>query len=102
MIEAQEKIGVVGAGLMGAEIALNFALAGHSVLLHDRTDEFLAAARQRLATILDRGIPAPALPPPPSAGARARTGPGPTRRAATAIFAVTASKPQCTESTSLR
>ena len=42
---------------MGAEIALNFALAGHSVLLHDRTDELLAAARQRLATVLDRGIP---------------------------------------------
>jgi 3-hydroxybutyryl-CoA dehydrogenase len=57
MIAAQEKIGVVGAGLMGAEIALNFALAGHSVLLHDRTDELLAAARQRLATALDRGIP---------------------------------------------
>jgi len=57
MIGAQEKIGVVGAGLMGAEIALNFALAGHSVLLHDRTDEFLAAAKQRLAGILDRGIP---------------------------------------------
>ena len=52
-----EKIGVVGAGLMGAEIALNFALAGHSVLLHDRSDELLAAAKQRLATILDRGVP---------------------------------------------
>jgi 3-hydroxybutyryl-CoA dehydrogenase len=57
MIAAQEKVGVVGAGLMGAEIALNFALAGHSVLLHDRTDELLAAAKQRLATVLDRGIP---------------------------------------------
>src|SRR5260221_11840146 len=42
---------------MGAEIALNFALAGHSVLLSDRSDELLASARQRLATILDRGIP---------------------------------------------
>ncbi|MFX5268144.1 3-hydroxyacyl-CoA dehydrogenase NAD-binding domain-containing protein, partial [Acinetobacter baumannii] len=29
-------IGVVGAGLMGAEIALVFALGGHSVLLADR------------------------------------------------------------------
>jgi 3-hydroxybutyryl-CoA dehydrogenase len=57
MIGAREKIGVVGAGLMGAEIALNFALAGHSVLLHDRTDELLAAAKQRLGTIVDRGIP---------------------------------------------
>jgi 3-hydroxybutyryl-CoA dehydrogenase len=57
MNAGNEKIGVVGAGLMGAEIALNFALAGHSVLLHDRTDELLGAAKQRLATILDRGVP---------------------------------------------
>jgi 3-hydroxybutyryl-CoA dehydrogenase len=54
---ATEKIGVVGAGLMGAEIALVFALAGHDVVLSDRTDEQLAAARNRLATVLDRGIP---------------------------------------------
>ncbi len=54
---AAEKIGVVGAGLMGAEIALVFALAGHDVVLSDRTDEQLAAAKNRLATTLDRGIP---------------------------------------------
>ncbi|HKS89724.1 MAG TPA: FAD-dependent oxidoreductase, partial [Stellaceae bacterium] len=54
---AGERIGVVGAGLMGAEIALNFALAGHDVLLSDRSDELLAAATARLAGILDRGIP---------------------------------------------
>ena len=54
---AAEKIGVVGAGLMGAEIALVFALAGHDVVLSDRTDEQLAAAKTRLATVLDRGIP---------------------------------------------
>src|SRR3954453_17674894 len=53
---AAEKIGVVGAGLMGAEIALVFALAGHDVVLSDRTDEQLAAAKNRLATTLDRGI----------------------------------------------
>ena len=53
---AAEKIGVVGAGLMGAEIALVFALAGHDVVLSDRTDEQLAAAKNRLATVLDRGI----------------------------------------------
>src|SRR4051794_9156078 len=51
-----EKIGVIGAGLMGAEIALVFALAGHDVVLSDRTDEQLAAAKNRLATVLDRGI----------------------------------------------
>ncbi len=54
---ASEKIGVVGAGLMGAEIALVFALAGHDVVLSDRTDEQLAAAKNRLASVLDRGIP---------------------------------------------
>src|SRR5579864_1888306 len=52
-----EKIGVVGAGLMGAEIALVFALAGHDVLLSDRSDDILAAARERLARLLDLGIP---------------------------------------------
>jgi 3-hydroxybutyryl-CoA dehydrogenase len=51
-----EKIGVVGAGLMGAEIALVFALAGHDVLLSDRTDALLAAALDRLGRVLDRGI----------------------------------------------
>jgi 3-hydroxybutyryl-CoA dehydrogenase len=54
---AHEKIGVVGAGLMGAEIALVFALAGHDVLLSDRSEELLKAATGRLATLIDRGIP---------------------------------------------
>jgi 3-hydroxybutyryl-CoA dehydrogenase len=51
-----EKIGVVGAGLMGAEIALVFALAGHDVLLSDRSEELLTAALDRLGRVLDRGI----------------------------------------------
>ncbi len=51
-----EKIGVVGAGLMGAEIALVFALAGHDVLLSDRTEAELKTALERLARVLDRGI----------------------------------------------
>jgi 3-hydroxybutyryl-CoA dehydrogenase len=55
MDQRREKVGVVGAGLMGAQIALVFALAGHSVRLSDRSPELLAAARTRLATILDRG-----------------------------------------------
>jgi 3-hydroxybutyryl-CoA dehydrogenase len=54
---AQERIGVVGAGLMGAEIALVFALAGHDVVLSDRSEELVGAAKGRLATLLDRGIP---------------------------------------------
>ncbi|HEV2334432.1 MAG TPA: 3-hydroxyacyl-CoA dehydrogenase family protein [Stellaceae bacterium] len=54
---AAEKIGVVGAGLMGAEIALVFAVAGHEVVLADTGEDRLAAALQRLAQVLDRGIP---------------------------------------------
>jgi len=54
---AKEKIGVVGAGLMGAEIALVFALAGHDVLLSDRSEDYLKAALTRLGGVLDRGIP---------------------------------------------
>src|SRR5690348_2639347 len=51
-----EKIGVVGAGLMGAEIALVFALAGHDVLLSDRSEAELTTALERLARVRDRGI----------------------------------------------
>jgi 3-hydroxybutyryl-CoA dehydrogenase len=51
-----EKIGVVGAGLMGAEIALVFALAGHEVVLADRSEELTAGALDRLGRVLDRGI----------------------------------------------
>src|ERR1700722_12413658 len=57
---AKENVGVVGAGLMGAEIALVFALAGHEVRLSDRSDELLSAAMTRLGTGLDRGIAASA------------------------------------------
>ena len=53
---ATKKIGVVGAGLMGREIALVFALAGHEVLLADRTEESLSEALGRLGTILNKGV----------------------------------------------
>jgi len=53
---SSEIIGVVGAGLMGAEIALVYALAGHRVLLSDVSDARLAAARTRLAEIIDKGL----------------------------------------------
>jgi len=51
-----EKVGVIGAGLMGAEIAFVFAQAGHDVLLTDRTEEILAAAKARLSTLYDKGV----------------------------------------------
>ena len=50
------KAGVVGAGLMGAEIALTFALAGMDVLLSDRDPAALEAALVRLSKLLDRGV----------------------------------------------
>ena len=53
---AKETVGVVGAGLMGAEIALVFALAGHEVLLSDTGEAQLSAALERLGRTLDRGI----------------------------------------------
>src|SRR5207244_9212988 len=37
--------------------ALVFALAGHEVVLSDRSEELLAAALDRLSRVLDRGIP---------------------------------------------
>lgn len=48
--------GVVGAGLMGAEIALVFALAGSKVLLNDSSPAALERARARLGTIIEKGI----------------------------------------------
>lgn len=50
------KIGVVGAGLMGGEIALVFALGGFEVLLNDRDDATLQRGIERLATLLDKGV----------------------------------------------
>jgi 3-hydroxybutyryl-CoA dehydrogenase len=50
-----ERIGVVGAGMMGAEIALTFALAGHDTVLTDSSAQTRATATDRLAKILDRG-----------------------------------------------
>lgn len=49
-------VGVVGAGLMGAEIALVFALAGHRVVLSDRDRESLDRATARLRGVMEKGV----------------------------------------------
>jgi 3-hydroxybutyryl-CoA dehydrogenase len=56
MVLANEKVGVVGAGLMGAEIALVFSLAGRQVTLIDQKQEHLQSALQRLRSVLEKGV----------------------------------------------
>jgi 3-hydroxybutyryl-CoA dehydrogenase len=56
MAFANENVGVVGAGLMGAEIALVFALAGHDVTMIDQKQEYLQPARARLRSVLEKGV----------------------------------------------
>lgn len=50
------KVGVVGAGMMGSEIALVYALGGMSVLLCDQSPERARAAIDRLKDLLAKGI----------------------------------------------
>jgi 3-hydroxybutyryl-CoA dehydrogenase len=52
----KSKVGIVGAGLMGGEIALVFALAGHDVLLNDRDQGTLDRTLARLRSILLKGV----------------------------------------------
>lgn len=56
MSGTETKIGVIGAGLMGAEIALVHALAGYDVRLVDRDDGLLSKAKDRLSTLYDKGV----------------------------------------------
>ena len=49
-------IGVCGAGMMGSEIALVFALAGHKVHLMDMDQAFVDKAMAKLEKTLDSGI----------------------------------------------
>ncbi|MCC7168586.1 MAG: 3-hydroxyacyl-CoA dehydrogenase family protein [Rhodospirillales bacterium] len=51
-----DRIGVVGAGMMGSEIALVFALAGHKVRLTDATPDKVVTAIEALGRTLDKGI----------------------------------------------
>ncbi len=51
-----KKVGVVGAGMMGAEIALSFAQAGYDVTLKDATLELAQRGKDRLGGVLDKSI----------------------------------------------
>src|SRR5271163_2448759 len=53
---AFDRIGVVGSGMMGSEIALVSALAGHKVLLGDQNKGRADAAIGKLETLLKKGI----------------------------------------------
>jgi 3-hydroxybutyryl-CoA dehydrogenase len=50
---AKEKIGVIGAGLMGHSIAYRFGMAGHPVGIYEPSAELRASLRQRLGAITD-------------------------------------------------
>ncbi len=67
----KEKCGVVGAGLMGAEIAFVYALAGHEVRLADQMPEKVTGALKRLREIADKGCKRGFYERRPPSGARA-------------------------------
>lgn len=50
------RVGVIGAGMMGSEIALCFANAGYDVAMHDTTLELAQKGKNHLGDILDRLI----------------------------------------------
>lgn len=70
-------VGVVGAGLMGAEIALVFALGGHEVLLHDRSEDALTSALARIASVIEKGVARRAYPAERAHAALTRIVPAP-------------------------
>ena len=51
-----KTVGVVGAGLMGSEIALVFALAGRRVKLNDTNPALLDESAKRMVRVLQKGI----------------------------------------------
>jgi 3-hydroxybutyryl-CoA dehydrogenase len=50
------KVGVVGAGMMGSEIALVSAMAGCSVIVQDTDEAATASLLARIGKILDKGV----------------------------------------------
>jgi len=50
------RVGVMGAGMMGSEIALCFAMGAYEVLLKDSSLELAQKGKDRLAGVLDKAI----------------------------------------------
>lgn len=53
---AFSRVGVIGAGMMGSEIALVFAMAGYPILLADRELAQAEAALERLRGVIGKGV----------------------------------------------
>ena len=51
-----KRVGIVGAGLMGAGIAQTFAAAGYQVTIYDAAPDATRAALERIRSDLDQGI----------------------------------------------
>lgn len=51
-----KKVGVVGAGMMGAEIGLCFAKCDYDIVLVDRTEELAEKGKDKQAIALDKSI----------------------------------------------
>lgn len=61
-MEQTNKIGVVGAGMMGAEIALCFARSGCETLMKETTLDLAQKGKERIAGVLDKAIKKGVLP----------------------------------------
>jgi 3-hydroxybutyryl-CoA dehydrogenase len=57
-VTAIERVGVIGAGQMGAGIAEVCARAGVEVLVFEPTEALITAGRARIAKSLERGVSA--------------------------------------------
>jgi 3-hydroxybutyryl-CoA dehydrogenase len=75
MVLELDRIGVTGAGMMGSEIALVFALAGKEVRLFDVDQSKLDLALSNLASVLDKGIEREAYRPEDKTSTLARIQP---------------------------
>lgn len=55
-MEEIKKVGIIGAGMMGAEIALCFAMSGYEVVMKETTLEWAQKGKNRLDEVLDKAI----------------------------------------------